>query len=102
MAKKQAQRSQHHGRKEFELEDARRMLVMRHFAIVIEKKLLEIVAADDRKGGTKRYADAIKATKDYLAELDEIKPTPTGHSASGDCWDDYEDCGGGVCKPWCS
>jgi hypothetical protein len=102
MAKKHVHGNQRHGRKDFETEDARRLLVMRHFSILIEKKLIEIVAADDRKGGKKRYAEAVKATRTYLAELDGITPTPVRPSASGDCWDDYEDCGGGVCRPWCS
>ena len=97
MAKKHGHGVRPHGRKDFELEDARRLLVVRHYVLTIEKKLIEIVAADERKSKN-RYGDAIKATQAYLEKLDDIKPI----RASGDCWDDYEDCGGGVCRPWCS
>src|SRR5262245_52015019 len=100
MAKKHSHKSvKAHVQKPFDLEDARRLFVVRHFMLTIEKKLIEIVAADD-KVKENRYKDAVKATQEYLTALDDIQPTP--QKFGGDCWDDYEDCGGGVCRVWCS
>ena len=88
-----------HGVKGFDIEDVRRLFVLQQLSITISKKLHDIVASDD-KNTNKRYKEALSATKAYLTALDKIKPTKSERGS--DCWDDYEDCGGGVCRPWCS
>ena len=102
-------RSKTKGHRKITLEDLRKVMVMRSFAVVIEKKAYELCAADDAKHT--RFDAGVKAIQTLLRSLDAINaPQPEndhGHGSSDsitthDCWDGYELCSDDVCRVWCS
>jgi hypothetical protein len=94
--------TKHTGRKEFILEDARRLFVMRAFAVTIEKKLFELQAASTEEDD--KYPDGVEAIKKFLAKLDQLNPPKKKkkHGRGDDCWDEYELCDDKICRVWCS
>jgi hypothetical protein len=89
------------------LEDLRKVMVMRSFAVVIEKKAYELCAADDAKNV--RFDAGVKAIRTLLAQLDAINAPQleAEHDSprsvrTHDCWDGYELCSDHVCRVWCS
>jgi hypothetical protein len=89
--------------RDFTLEDARRLSVIRAFTLVIEKKSTELAGTD--KDG-KRFQAIVREFRELLRRLDEMTKEcgydKKKQARGDDCCDGYEMCGDGICRVWCS
>ena len=83
----------------FTLEDARRLAVVRALVLTIEKDACELVATN---ATCKAYPEVLKGLRDVLETFKALRKDCPRAMASEQCWDDYDRCEDGVCRPWCS
>ena len=85
----------------FKLEHARQALLMRQFALVIEKKTIEICLSNEKGDCLDEVVSALRALLTRLDEL--IQPcSKQFRETNEDCDHGYEKCNDGVCRAWCS
>ena len=82
-------------KKNFTTEDARKQLILRSYALNIEKKCSELQATDNSNGTIFTQVELV--LRNALSQLDAL----TLEARGTDCWDGYEDCNG-ICRVWCS
>jgi hypothetical protein len=82
--------------KAFTLEDARKLAIVRAYALIIEKKASELVGSDAD------FAMVVSHIETLLAALGNVAEGLHATSASRDCYDGYDLCDDGICRVWCS
>jgi hypothetical protein len=84
----------------FTLEHARRLALMRQFALIIEKKTTELVLADETG---ECFNSIVGLLRDLLEELDQLPGNCLPpRNVRSDCDPGYEQCSDGICRAWCS
>ena len=89
----------------FDIEDARRLEVVRSLLLMVEKDACELVSTED---SCPSYAEVVRKLRALLSDFAEMRQACAASGASNgtlreqDCWDDYIKCEDGVCRAWCS
>jgi hypothetical protein len=85
--------------RDFTLEDARRLALLRSYLLIVEKKATELALSD---GTGTCFSGVVSELRECLRKLDILKGTCTMSVLNADCHDGYERCDDGVCRAWCS
>lgn len=85
--------------REFTVEDARRLALLRSYLLIVEKKTTELTLSD---GTGSCFSGVVSEIRECLRKLDILKGTCTASVQASDCSDGYERCSDGVCRAWCS
>jgi hypothetical protein len=84
----------------FELEDARKLALLRSYMVLIERMTTDLWASDKNGSLFPQMISMLRALAQQLKELGDGNRTQL--TSSSDCSDGYELCQDGICHVWCS
>jgi hypothetical protein len=87
-------------RREFTLEDARKVALLRSYMVLLEKMTTDLWASDGDGSLFPQMVDMLRSLAQQLKELGDGNRNQL--TSSSDCSDGYELCQDGVCHVWCS
>ena len=88
----------------FTLEDARKLAILRAYIVIIERNAGNLLVSDKDGVRFPQLVDALRDLLDTIKDLSDEQGAANLQSRgnTGECWPDYELCNDGICRAWCS